>query len=455
MTRRLLATLSALPSSSATPPPLAPPYAHSTAPRSTPSLRPPYAHSLSPSTAGGSNTSRINAPYRFSIPPAGVSGGTGAEVGQAEAWRAWAMGVLGSEEGRRGVEKVWEETLEGLERAKVDSSRIPAVSYLSLSEYLANPTAAQAIKSTGSVVVRDVIPDGLALAWARDISEAMSRRGGDAVYWHPALLAARSNPSLLNTSSAILSALSGTEGDEAYILAESVREGLGNAGAGRWSTGDVRDVWAVRDETAAVSTPLLSHLALTPPTSSPTSIYSTIHTAAYALLRPFFCPVRSRISFYSSAEYLSASNWRLAEVTEITSSTAVSGAGTEQITEVGEGGDRPHLLDLPVTPISLNPGDVILRNSLLPSPISTSTSSPESAENGQAFLPLTLLPRTTNNTAHIALQRRAYEAGLPPKLGAAGGDGGGGWGERGAIRVEETFGEGALGGSRGRGVMGY
>lgn len=58
-------------------------------------------------------------------------------------------------------------------------SRIPAVSYLSLSEYLANPTAAQAIKSTGSVVVRDVIPDGLALAWARDISEAMSRRGGD------------------------------------------------------------------------------------------------------------------------------------------------------------------------------------------------------------------------------------------------------------------------------------
>lgn len=31
------------------------------------------------------------------------------------------MGVLGSEEGRRGVEKVWEETLEGLERVKVDS----------------------------------------------------------------------------------------------------------------------------------------------------------------------------------------------------------------------------------------------------------------------------------------------------------------------------------------------
>lgn len=79
-------------------------------------------------------------------------------------------------------------------------------------------------------------------------SDPRAQTDGLAVYWHPALLAARSNPSLLNTSSIILSALSGTKGDEAYILAESVREGLGNAGAGRWSTGDVRDVWAVRDE---------------------------------------------------------------------------------------------------------------------------------------------------------------------------------------------------------------
>lgn len=70
---------------------------------------------------------------------------------------------------------------------------------------------------------------------------------------------------------------------------------------------------------------------------------------------------------------------------------------------------------------------------------------------GQAFLPLSLLPKTEANEKFVQYQRKAYEAGLPPRLG----HGAGAWGERGAIRVEETRGVLALGGARAGRMMGY
>jgi hypothetical protein len=67
---------------------------------------------------------------------------------------------------------------------------------------------------------------------------------GVAVYWHPSLLAARSNPSVLNTTSTILAALTGSQ-EEGYILAESISRGLGFEDKWRLGMGDIHKPWAI------------------------------------------------------------------------------------------------------------------------------------------------------------------------------------------------------------------
>lgn len=120
--RRLLATLSSLSShtsaASAAPAPFLPPYQHSAAhsPIASGSLRPPYAHSIPSGSVAGPSSSRLGAPYRFTLPESidaqVISPGS-------EEWAGWARGLVGNDETRKTVEGIWEETLDGLTRARM------------------------------------------------------------------------------------------------------------------------------------------------------------------------------------------------------------------------------------------------------------------------------------------------------------------------------------------------
>lgn len=69
------------------------------------------------------------------------------------------------------------------------------------------------------------------------------------MYWHAALLSARSNTSVLNATTTLLSALTGTNTEEAYVLAESVREGLASdvGSVERWGIERLRNPWAISE----------------------------------------------------------------------------------------------------------------------------------------------------------------------------------------------------------------
>jgi hypothetical protein len=113
MSRRLLATLSSLPSPTTTAKsPLLPPYTHTTQPSLHPSsLKPPYTHSLDRTAVSG--PSRLNAPYRFSLLPS-------ANTESADDWASWAKGLISDDGSRVEVERVWQETLQAIEQAKLD-----------------------------------------------------------------------------------------------------------------------------------------------------------------------------------------------------------------------------------------------------------------------------------------------------------------------------------------------
>lgn len=57
--------------------------------------------------------------------------------------------------------------------------RVPEVVYTSLTDYLSDISAIETIKSRGSLIVRDVIPDSVALGWAKEITTAEEIRSGD------------------------------------------------------------------------------------------------------------------------------------------------------------------------------------------------------------------------------------------------------------------------------------
>lgn len=99
----------------------------------------------------------------------------------------------------------------------------------------------------------------------------------------------------------------------------------------------------------------------------------------------------------------------------------------------------PHLAGMEWIRSTINPGDVILRHQLAPTS--------QNQDKDQMFLPVTLLPRTEENKAYIQNQRRSFELGFPPPSEV------GIWGDRGAVRVEETF-PGRLEGQARR-MMGY
>lgn len=189
--RRLLATLSSIPSASPSPT-FVPPYRHSgpstsTSTSSTPStansssLRPPYAHSLKPARPAKA----LTAPYDYTASLSGTSTGAGAvaygsSAAQAhERWAAWAREQLASPSAAIAL---WEETLERLAimaEAQSATVQVQEVSAIDVPAFLRDEAKVTRIKEAGSVVVRDAVPDHLALGWAREVADELRARGGD------------------------------------------------------------------------------------------------------------------------------------------------------------------------------------------------------------------------------------------------------------------------------------
>ncbi|WWD16965.1 hypothetical protein CI109_101397 [Kwoniella shandongensis] len=366
--RRLLTSLAAHPPTKPSTRLIAP-YTHTLT--SIPSsLRPPYTHTLPQENDGHAHRSTLNPRVKFEIVHLeGQAQGQGAK--SVDAWQEWANGVLATEQGRQEVEKVWKETIAELENIKSSGNQIPQIPFHSLSSHLGKSSTIEAIKATGSVVVRDVVPDADAVDWAKETLLAITEAGGRSLFWHPSLVAARSNPSVLSALSQLSSALLSTS---SYITADTLREGI----QPRRTEPHFTSPWLS-------SRSLLSHLALSPPLSELTvsRLPPTIHAATYALLRPLFRPIKSKISFYHASAYLDPANWVL---------------GLHE----GES-DLPHIAGTEVEMPSLSPGDMIFHH----------TAIPISQTQGQVFLPVHPVPKG-GNEVWAAGQRESFERGLPP-----------------------------------------
>lgn len=227
----------------------------------------------------------------------------------------------------------------------------------------------------GGVIVRDVVRDSTAEFWAKELNE--SRRGRDQLptYHHPAQVAARSDPSVLSATATVLRNILPDIGspEGAFVRVDAATS---TPAAPTWAA---KDLWAVEDSSAP-STPLHAHLALS---RTELQVPTTSAAATYALLRPFFTPKASRISFYSPEGYLSAENWTLVRPGQQAPADA-------------------ELVHLRPASVSLAPGDVLVTHAGL-----------NLSGNGH-ILPCHPLPITEGNKAYIALQRASFEAGLPP-----------------------------------------
>lgn len=60
---------------------------------------------------------------------------------------------------------------------------VQEVSAIDVPAFLRDEARVARIKETGSLVVRDAVPDHLALGWAREVADELRARGGDGESW--------------------------------------------------------------------------------------------------------------------------------------------------------------------------------------------------------------------------------------------------------------------------------
>lgn len=339
--------------------PLAPSYNHSVRP----ALAPPYNHPL----AHVPEADRLKAPYAFSLLKEHISEPAGPTPTE------WVAGLLETKAGREWVEAAWDAALKDLAEQPLPTE----VSFQALGEHLADAANAKALQRGGSIVIRDVLRDPVAEAWASETTEALVARSHSPTYYTGAQIAARADPSVLSATTQALKAFVPTSTPEgAFVRIDAATV------APQQSTWLGKDLWAV-DEAASPATPVHAHLALA---RTEVKVPTSAAAATYALLRPFFAPKKSRISFYLPTGYTEASNWAL----------RAPGAKPEL------DADLVHVR--PAT-VSLAPGDVLVTHAGL---------RVQAADASGLLLPVHPLPATEGNRAYVALQRASFEAGLPP-----------------------------------------
>jgi hypothetical protein len=415
---RLLTTLtSATPAAST----LVPPYSHSQSipQEPSPSLRPPYAHQ---SLSDGQR--KVHPKLRYALVDR-----TNQQKEVEERYLAWASSI-----GEENIQKLWLDTLEGLQAAEGsgvslflssriyadDQTRVAEIPFHQLARHLATKSTIKDLKKIGIVVVRDVVLDADAQAAGEEIRSFVQARGGHAAYWHQYLLALRAHPSTISANSQIMSALTGKEAR--YIKADTLT-GLASS---RSQTVRFDKPWTVSSRNPHVykaynqsDQSLSAHIALSPSRPGAYRVTPSIHAARYAALRPFFRPQQSRISFYNKEGYLHPSNW----------TATTPRYSTEPVA------DLPHLtnsIDLP----EIRAGDIIYSHSALP----LMSAKPGGASD---FLPVSPLGATSSKD--VREQREAFEQGLPPPQVLV----------NGSVAIEEAGTKEALLSSGGRSTMGY
>lgn len=273
-------------------------------------------------------------------------------------------------------------------------SAIPEIQFRKLASADVN-----AIKASGSVVIRDVLQDAVAEGWATEYAA----QGVHPTFYHSSLIAARSDPSVLSATGAVLEKVLGAT--PAYIRVDTVSHHPSEA---QW-TGD--KVWAEQPAEGTYM-PLHAHLAFnTTDLAAPTSA----HAALYTLLRPYFTPKASRISFYHGEDYLAKENWTFS----------------------GKADTSAEPVHLKPAHVKLNPGDILVSHAGL---------GLRAANANGLLLPIHPLPAGEGNKAFVTLQRTAFEAGLPPPHAILDGE---------ACPVEEPGSQGEIDSVAGRRAMGY
>ncbi|CAK9785206.1 hypothetical protein CC85DRAFT_311569 [Cutaneotrichosporon oleaginosum] len=337
--------------------PLAPTYNHSVRP----ALAPPYNHPL----AHVPESDRLKAPYAFSLLKEHISEPIGPTPTE------WVSGLLETKAGREWVEAAWDAALKDLAEQPAPTQ----VSFQHLGEHLAESVNAKALQRSGSLVIRDVLRDPVAEAWASELTEVLVARSHSPTYYTDAQIAARADPSVLSATGQALKAFVPTSSPEsAFVRIDAA------AVAPAPPTWLGTELWGV-DDTASPATPVHAHLALA---RTEIKVPTSASAATYALLRPFFAPKKSRISFYTPTGYTEAANW------------ALRGGKPELDAE---------LVHVRPATVSLAPGDVLVTHAGLRL---------QAADAAGLLLPVHPLPATEGNRAYVALQRASFEAGLPP-----------------------------------------
>ncbi|KDQ15639.1 hypothetical protein BOTBODRAFT_108165 [Botryobasidium botryosum FD-172 SS1] len=381
--------------------------------------------------------------------------------------------IVPNEAAARRVTAAWAEVLGELRTAEKEildrgSDIVPQVNYADLSSLSGEEI--EVVKKRGTVVIRNVVNEDLALGWKEDIKRYIQKnpqvRGFPAdnkqvfeIYWSKSQIEARSHPHVLSTQTwlsslwqvnpdtipepnpliSLSTPLSYVDrlrirlpGDAKFALGphidggslerwedEGYRRCYKNILEGRWREHDAFDIgarlYANSDlyngsSQCGVFRSFQGWLSLsnTGPNEGTLRVYpNLLLSSAYVLLRPFFKAVKPLDSANSREDYLEASNWTLdLASTEFPNSVMGRGQELNEIT-------HPHLR-LENTMVSVprvKPGDMVFWHC-------DGVHAVESVHRGEgdsSVLYIPAAPLTEKNMDYTARLAHAFLSGSPPE----------------------------------------
>ncbi|KAF8588742.1 DUF1479-domain-containing protein [Ramaria rubella] len=375
-------------------------------------------------------------------------------------------------EAERALERGWERLLDELMVmnnvwADKGTENIPCIAYEELVGSDNASVAAQAVRACGTVVVKRVVDENVAVGWMEGIRDYVKKNPGVKgfpehdpqvyeLYWSPSQIAARSHPRMLNllarlntlytaslsTSISLIHPIlyadrcrSRHPGDTSFSLGphadsgtlerwedetySSVYKNIVLEGWEKW------DPWSV-DGRVKAKTDIYDapggcsvlrtfqgwlSLSSTGPGEGTLRVHPSIkHATTYFWMRPFFAPVKPLTAFHSkdldNSGFLSPSNWRL-DLDSTTFPGSPIGRGQEF-----SDATHPHLeLGRVMTSVPrVEPGDCVFWHC-------DSIHAVESTHSGtvpSSVMYIPSAPLTAQNAIYMARQRDAFVRGVPP-----------------------------------------